>query len=96
MFLQVWAQACLATRLRQVLAQHSISPRAQGLVVCLEAQRQTQQEVYLVEQLQAVSLDSNQLLKVSVAFLQIVTTSNPNVVLKNWGECVCYKQGFLY
>ena len=95
MFHQVWAQACLA-RLRQVSAQRSVSPRAQGLVVCLEAQLQTQQEVYLVEQLQAVSLDSNQLPNVSVAFLQIVTPSNPSVVLRNWGECVCYKQGFLF
>ena len=103
MLLQVLAQICLATRLRQRLAQHSISPRAQVLVVCLEAQQQTHQEVYLVEQLQAVSLDSNQLLNVSVAFLQILTLSiqiliqgNPNVVLRNCDKCVCYKQGFLY
>ena len=70
MFVQVSAQACLATRLKQVLAR-LVSPKAQELVVCLEVQRQTHQEVYLVEQLQAVSLDSNQLLNVSVAFLQI-------------------------
>lgn len=73
MFRQVLAQACLAARLRQVLALRSISPRAQGLVVCLEAQRQTQEEVCLVEELQAVSLDSNQHLNVSVTFLQILT-----------------------
>ena len=99
MFFQVLEQACLATRLKQVLA-HLVSPRPQGLVVCLEAQQQTQQEVYLAEQVQAVSLDSNQLLNVSVAFLQIheVTpftrsshTGKPSVVLRNWGKCVCYK-----
>ena len=67
----MFLQACLVIRRRQVLVQRSISPRAQELVVCLETQPPTQQEVYLVEQLiQAVSLDSSQLVNVSVAFLQ--------------------------
>lgn len=67
----MFLQACLVIRRRQVLAQRSISPRAQELVVCLETQPPARQEVYLVEQLiQAVSLDSSQLVNVSVAFLQ--------------------------
>ena len=91
MFFQVLEQACLATRLKQVLA-HLVSPKPQGLVVCLEAQQQTQQEVYLAEQVQAVSLDSNQLLNVSIAFLQIhvvtlllevLIQGNPSEVLRN-------------
>lgn len=86
MFLQVLAQAYLVTRLRQVLA-------VLILVVCLEAQPQTQEAVYLVQQLLAVSLDSNQLLNVSVAFLQILTLSVQvlnkaklleNEVTRNW------------
>ena len=102
MFCQVSAQTCLATRLRQVLALRSISPRAQELVVCLEAQQQTQQEICLVERLQAVSLDSNQLLNVSVAFFQIVTLAiqvliqrNPNVVQRNSGQMCVLQAGLL-
>ena len=103
MFFQVLEQACLATRLKQVLA-HLVSPRPQGLVVCLEAQQQTQQEVYLAEQVQAVSLDSNQLLNVSVAFLQIheVTpftrsshTGKPQCGSKELGQMCLLQAGLL-
>ena len=89
MFLQVLAQTCLVVRPRQVLVQRSISPRAQVLVVCLEVQPLTQQEVYLAEQLRAVSLGSNQLLNVSVAFLQIHVGTLSIQVLRQGSPRTC-------